>query len=95
MPELTTTYLGIQLRSPLVASAGPYTGDLDRLARIEDAGAGAVVLPSLWEEQIEHEAMEFQRLYTLTTEHYAESLSGYFPEFDDYGTREELIAATG
>ena len=87
--DIRSTYVGIELANPLVASSSPATESVDSLLALEEAGVGAVVLPSLWEEQIEHEAMEFQRLYTLTTEHYAESLSGYFPEFEDYGTRTE------
>ena len=87
--DMTTTYCGLELANPLVASSSPMTETVESLVALEAAGIGAVVLPSLWEEQIEHEAMEFQRLYTLTTEHYAEALSGYFPEFDDYGTRTE------
>jgi dihydroorotate dehydrogenase (fumarate) len=54
--DLSTTYLGLSLKNPLVPSAGPLTGELDSLRRLEDAGAAAVVLPSLFEEQIEHEA---------------------------------------
>lgn len=91
--DLTTTYCGLELANPLMASSSPMTGSVESLVALEEAGIGAVVLPSLWEEQIEHEAMEFQRLYTLTTEHYAESLSGYFPEFEDYGTRTEAYLA--
>ena len=52
-PSLATTYLGLELRNPLVASASPLNGQLDHLRRLEDAGAGAVVLPSLFQEQIE------------------------------------------
>jgi dihydroorotate dehydrogenase (fumarate) len=55
MPALDTTYLGLPLRSPIVASAGPLTGDPDTAARLADAGAGALVLPSLFEEEIIHE----------------------------------------
>jgi dihydroorotate dehydrogenase (fumarate) len=51
--ELSTTYLGLPLSSPLIASAGPMTGDRDMWARLEAAGAGAIVLPSLFEEEIE------------------------------------------
>ena len=53
---LSTTYLGLRLRSPIVASAGPLTGDPRSWEALEDAGAGAIVLPSLFEEQIEREA---------------------------------------
>jgi dihydroorotate dehydrogenase (fumarate) len=54
--SLATTYLGLALKNPLVASASPLTGKLDNIRRLEDAGAGAIVLPSLFQEQIEAEA---------------------------------------
>lgn len=96
--DLSTTYLGFKLRNPLVASASPMTDNVESLLALEEAGVAAVVLPSLWEEQIEHEALQMQQLYSLTSNNFAEALSGYFPEFDDYGTRteaylEHLIAA--
>ena len=87
--DLGTTYLGMRLRNPLVASSSPMTQTIDSLRDLEDAGIGAVVLPSLFEEQIEHEAMEMQRLYEFGVDSYAESLTGYFPEFEDYATRTE------
>jgi dihydroorotate dehydrogenase (fumarate) len=62
--DLRTRYLGLELRSPLVASASPLTGDLDGLRRLEEAGAGAVVLPSLFEEQISHELAEIDRMFS-------------------------------
>ncbi len=55
--DLTTRYLGLTLTTPIVASASPMTGRLDDLERIEAAGAGAVVLPSLFEEQIDADAL--------------------------------------
>jgi dihydroorotate dehydrogenase (fumarate) len=85
MPDLHTTYLGLPLRSPLVASAGPFTGQLDRLVELELAGAGAVVLPSIFEEQIEHETAEIDRLYTVHGDSFNEAAS-FFPEVDDYGS---------
>ena len=85
MPDLHTTYLGLPLRSPIVASAGPFTGQLDRLVELELAGAGAVVLPSIFEEQIEHETAEIDRLYTVHGESFHEATS-FFPEVDDYGS---------
>ena len=87
--DLSTTYLGMPLPNPLVASSSPMTATVDSLVELQDAGVSAVVLPSLWEEQIEHEAMEMQRLYELTSDSFAESLSGYFPEYEDYSTRTE------
>lgn len=83
MPDLRTTYLGLALRSPLVASAGPLTRNLDRLAEIEQAGAGAVVLPSLFEEQIEHETAEIDRLFTVHQNSFHEATS-FFPDVNDY-----------
>jgi len=56
MADLRTRYLGLDLRSPLVASSSPLTGTLDGLKRLEAAGAGAVVLPSLFEEDLADEA---------------------------------------
>ncbi len=85
MPDLHTTYLGLPLRSPLVASAGPFTGQIDRLVELELAGAGAVVLPSIFEEQIEHETAEIDRLFTVHDESFNEATS-FFPEVDDYGS---------
>jgi dihydroorotate dehydrogenase (fumarate) len=85
MPDLHTSYLGLPLRSPLVASAGPFTGQLDRLVELELAGAGAVVLPSIFEEQIEHETAEIDRLYTVHGESFHEATS-FFPEVDEYGS---------
>ena len=56
MADLRTRYLGLELQSPLVASSSPLTGSLDGLRRLEVAGAGAVVLPSLFEEELAEEA---------------------------------------
>lgn len=84
--DLTTKYLGMTLRNPLVVSAcSSLTGDLDKLRRLEDAGASLAVLPSLFEEQIEHEELEVARLYDFQTESFAESLT-HFPELPSYGT---------
>ena len=57
MVDLTTNYLGLALKNPLVPSSSPLTGDFDSVKKLEDAGASALVLPSLFEEDIEHEAM--------------------------------------
>jgi dihydroorotate dehydrogenase (fumarate) len=83
--DLHTSYLGLELRSPLVASASPLTGELDGLRRLEAAGIGAVVLPSLFEEQITHDQLELDRLLETTSDHVGEALS-YFPELADYNT---------
>jgi dihydroorotate dehydrogenase (fumarate) len=83
--DLSTTYLGLKLKNPLGASAGPLTGHLDTLKRLEDAGAAVVVLPSLFEEQIRHEELEIDRLFEYQADSSAESLT-YFPELESYNT---------
>jgi dihydroorotate dehydrogenase (fumarate) len=84
-PDLRTSYLGLELRSPLVASASPLTGELDGLRRLQDAGAAAAVLPSLFEEQLTHDQIELDRLLETTSDHVGEAQS-YFPELQDYNT---------
>lgn len=84
--DLTTRYLGLTLKNPLVASASPLTGDLGNLRRLEDCGAAAVVLPSIFEEEIEAEAAESERLTIARGESFAEALS-YFPAAIGYGIR--------
>jgi dihydroorotate dehydrogenase (fumarate) len=88
-PDLRTHYLGLELRSPIVASPGPITADVDRLVAAVDAGVGAVVLPSLFEEQIEHETAEIDRLFSVNADSFGEALS-YFPEVDGYETAVDL-----
>jgi dihydroorotate dehydrogenase (fumarate) len=78
-PDLSTTYLGLQLANPLVPSATPLGRSLDNLKRMEDAGASAIVLPSLFEEQILQESHELDFFLTHGTYSYAEALT-YFPE---------------
>ncbi|OZH54142.1 dihydroorotate dehydrogenase [Hydrocoleum sp. CS-953] len=78
--DITTNYLGLQLRSPLVVgAAAPLTEDLDNLKRMEDAGAAAVVLHSLFEEQLRQEKFELHHHLEYGTESFAEALT-YFPE---------------
>jgi dihydroorotate dehydrogenase (fumarate) len=83
MIDLSMRYLGLQLRNPLVCSASPLCQDLGALARMEEAGAAAVVLHSLFEEQIEIESRDLARFLEHGTESYPESLS-YFPDMADY-----------
>ncbi len=89
--DLTTKYLGLKLRNPLVVAACPLSGDAETLKRLEDAGASAAVLPSLFEEQIAHEEQEVNRLYEYGSESFAESLT-HFPELHAYhtGTKDYL-----
>lgn len=86
MTDLSTTYLGIRLDNPLVASSSPLTGELDSLVALRAAGAGAVVLPSLFEEQVVHESMEVHRMLEHGAGSSPEAVSGYVPELDDYNT---------
>ena len=79
MTDLSTTYLGLPLRSPLVASAGPLTGAPDMWRRIEAAGAGAIVLPSLFEEEIENEAFAVSFAAEHGSDQFGEALS-FLPE---------------
>jgi len=81
--DLTTQYMGLQLKHPLVASASPLSGTLDGIKRLEDGGAAAVVMFSLFEEQIRHENDSFSHLIESGSQSFAESLS-YFPESEDY-----------
>ncbi len=83
--DLTTKYLGLSLRNPLVVAASPLCNDADSLARLEEAGAAAAVLHSLFEEQIEHEERQLNNLYENQTESFAESLT-HFPELGSYHT---------
>jgi dihydroorotate dehydrogenase (fumarate) len=81
--DLTTNYLGMSLKNPIVASAGPLTGDLDSLRQLEQAGVAAAVLPSLFEEQITRDEQRVHLLYEHHSETFAESLT-YFPHVNDY-----------
>jgi len=83
--DLSTSYLGLSLRGPIVASASPLTGNLDSLRALEEAGIAAVVLPSLFEEQIEHEQIDLHELLEHQTHSIGEALT-WFPELEDYNT---------
>ncbi len=81
--DLSTTYLGLKLKNPLVIAASPMTQKLDSLMALEEKGAAAAVFPSLFEEQIEHDTMELTKLHQFGTDSFAEALS-YFPDEDDF-----------
>jgi dihydroorotate dehydrogenase (fumarate) len=81
--DLSTTYLGLKLKNPIVPSASPLSHTLDSMKRLEDAGAAAIVMYSLFEEQITHEAAELDHYLSYGTESFAESLT-YFPEANEY-----------
>ena len=80
--DLSTTYLGKKLRTPLAASASPLTGELDSLKKLEDAGASAVVLPSIFEEQIVEDIIEMYDDLERGSESFAEAVN-YFPKFEN------------
>lgn len=79
MTRLATRYLGRALRSPVVASSSPLTGDLESVRQLVDAGVGAIVLPSLFEEAILHEARQVEAMLELTAWSHPEAPEGYFP----------------
>ncbi len=81
--DLRTTYLGFDLKNPLVASASPLARELSNIRRMEDAGAAAIVLNSLFEEEINQESHALDRYLSDGTESYAEALT-YFPEAPSY-----------
>ena len=81
--DLSTTYLGLKLKNPIVPSASPLSHSLDSMKQLEDAGASAIVMYSLFEEQIAHELAEIDYYLSYGTESFAESLT-YFPATDDY-----------
>ncbi len=83
MADLTSTYLGLALKNPLVASASPLSKKVDRVRRLEEAGIAAVVVYSLFEEQITHQQLELDHYLTRGTETYAEALT-YFPDLGQY-----------
>lgn len=82
--DLATSYMGLRLRNPLIASASPLNADVSVLRALEDHGAGAVVLPSLFEEQVEAERRELEARTCVPAVGFAEAQS-YFPRYDGYG----------
>jgi dihydroorotate dehydrogenase (fumarate) len=89
--DLSTRYLGLELRNPLVASASPLSNSVDGVRRLADSGVGAVVLYSLFEEQVRREAEEDARLAEAGTEIFSEALS-YFPATVEEEAEEEVVA---
>jgi len=88
MIDLSTSYLGLNLASPLVVSASPLSRDVDGICRLEDAGASAVVLYSLFEEQLRQEEADLNYHLAAGTESFAESLT-YFPQPSEFHTGPE------
>ena len=93
MTSLNTSYLGLELRTPLVASAGPLTRDVDSALRLQEAGAAAIVLPSLFEEEVVHEEVQLNRALEAGGEGFPEALS-YFPEVSAFQTTSDQYLAS-
>ena len=85
MIDLSTDYLGLKLENPLVPSSSPLTGELDSARKLEDAGASALVLPSLFEEAIEYEQKQLER-FVHSQELGSYEAQSYQPIPDDYGS---------
>jgi len=83
MSDLRTKYLGLELANPVVHSASPLSESLDKMKMLEDAGCSAIVMHSLFEEQIQHESLQLDHYLSYGAQSYAEALS-YFPEALSY-----------
>jgi dihydroorotate dehydrogenase (fumarate) len=83
--DLTTRYLGLKLKNPIVTSASPLSHTFDGMKQLEEAGAAAIVMHSIFEEQIAHETSELLHYLSQGTESYSEALS-YFPDVQQYST---------
>ena len=94
--DLSTTYMGMKLKNPIVHSASPLTEDVDNIRRLEDAGTSAIVMHSIFEEQITMEGRQLDHYLEYGTESFGEALS-YFPVLESYknGPEEylEMVAA--
>lgn len=88
MTDLSTTYLGLNLKNPLVASASPLSKKIDRARKLEEAGVSAIVMFSLFEEQIIHESLELDHFLTRGTDSFAEAIS-YLPDGGMYSVGPE------
>jgi dihydroorotate dehydrogenase (fumarate) len=83
MTDLSTTYLGLNLKNPLVVAASPLSKNIDKARKLEEAGASAIVMHSLFEEQIIHESLELDHYLTRGTDSFAEAMS-YLPDSGTY-----------
>jgi len=88
MTDLSTTYLGLNLKNPLVASASPLSKKLERARKLEEAGIAAIVMYSLFEEQIIHESLELDHYLSRGTDSFPEALT-YLPDGGLYGISPE------
>jgi dihydroorotate dehydrogenase (fumarate) len=92
MPDLSTTYLGLRLKNPLVVSASPLSKKLGRVRQLEEAGAAAIVMYSLFEEQIVHESHALHHALSQGTDSFVEALS-YFPDLPSYSLEPDAYLA--
>ena len=92
MADLSTTYLGLALKNPIVASASPLSKKLSNAQKLEEAGAAAVVMYSLFEEQIIQESLELDHFLTRTSDKFAEAMS-YLPESGTYSLEPDKYLA--
>lgn len=88
MTDLSTTYLGLNLKNPLVASASPISKNIDKARKLEEAGVSAIVMYSLFEEQIIHESLELDHFLTRGTDSFAEAMT-YLPDGGMYSVGPE------
>ena len=88
MTDLSTTYLGLNLKNPLVASASPFSKNIDKARKLEEAGVSAIVMYSLFEEQIIHESLELDHYLTRGTDSFAEAMT-YLPDGGMYSVGPE------
>ncbi len=96
MADLSTTYLGLRLRNPLVVSSSSLSDSVDKIQRLEEAGAGAIVLKSIFEEQILREGEDFDRKLSQGAGAFAEAADGYFADIPmEIGPREYLRLLEG
>ncbi len=93
MADLTTTYLGLKLKNPLVASASPLSEKVDNVRKMEESGVAAVVMYSLFEEQILRESLQLDHFLNFGTESFAEALT-YFPEMGHYTLAPDIYVET-
>ncbi len=84
--DMRTTYMGLTLKHPVVVAASPLTGSIEKIKHAEDAGASAVVMFSIFEEQLRQEAAVLENALSAGTDSFAESLS-YFPRSDDFSVK--------
>jgi dihydroorotate dehydrogenase (fumarate) len=88
MADLSTTYLGLPLKNPIVASSSPLSKDVERARKLEEAGISAIVMYSLFEEQIIHESLELDHYLTRGTDSFSEAMS-YLPDVGTYSLMPE------